>query len=80
MTLTKSALTKRPQEMLPKSLVQRSYGSFLANTKHTICTMLVQRGRRWADIVQLFYKCFVFAGMGPGYKFLNSANQSLKCL
>ena len=36
-------------------------------TKHlyNICTMLVQRRRRWADIGQMFYKCFVFAGYGP---------------
>ena len=35
-----------------------------ANTKHlyNICTMLDQRWRRWADVVQMLYKCFVFAG------------------
>ena len=35
-------------------------------TKHlyNICTMLGQRQRRWADVVQMFYKCFVFAGIG----------------
>ena len=35
-----------------------------ANTKHlyNICTMLDQRQRRWADVVQMLYKCFVFAG------------------
>ena len=34
------------------------------NTKHlyNICTMLDQRRRRWADFVQMLYKCFVFAG------------------
>ena len=26
-----------------------------------ICTMLDQRRRRWADIVQMLCKCFVFA-------------------
>ena len=31
---------------------------------HNICTMLDQRRRRWADIVQVLYKCFVFAGAG----------------
>ena len=33
-----------------------------ANTKHvySICTMLDQR--RKADVVQMLYKCFVFAG------------------
>ena len=25
--------------------------------------MLVQRQRRWADVVQILYKCFVFAGL-----------------
>ena len=37
---------------------------FPANAKHlyNICTMLDQRRRRWADIVQILYKCFVFAG------------------
>ena len=35
-----------------------------ANTKHlhNICTMLGQRRIRWADVVQMLYKCFVFAG------------------
>ena len=28
-----------------------------------ICTMLVQRRRRWTNIVQMLYKCFVFAGI-----------------
>ena len=35
------------------------------NTKHLydICRMLDQRRRRWADVVQMVYKCFGFAGM-----------------
>ena len=35
-----------------------------ANTRHlySICTMLDQRRSRWADVVQMLYKCFVFAG------------------
>ena len=35
------------------------------HTKHlyNICTMLDQRRRRWAGIVQMSYKCFVFAGL-----------------
>ena len=35
-----------------------------ANTKHlyNICTMLDQRRRRWADVAQMLYKCFVFVG------------------
>ena len=34
-----------------------------ANTKYlyNICTMLDQRRRRWADVVQMLYKCFVLA-------------------
>ena len=33
------------------------------HTKHLckICTMLVQRRRRWTDVVQLLHNCFVFA-------------------
>ena len=35
-----------------------------ANTIHLfhICTMSAQRLRRWSNIVQMLYKCFVFAG------------------
>ena len=34
---------------------------YSVNTKHlyNICTMSVQRLRRWTDIVQMLYKCFV---------------------
>ena len=34
-----------------------------ANTKHlyNICTMLEHLIRRWSNIVQMLYKCFVFA-------------------
>ena len=37
---------------------------YTGNTKHlfNICTMLDQRRRRWADVVQMLYKCFVLAG------------------
>ena len=28
-----------------------------------MCTMLDQCRRRWAGVVQMVYKCFVFAGM-----------------
>ena len=36
-----------------------------ANTKHlyNICTTSAQRLRRWSNIVQMLYKCFVFAGI-----------------
>ena len=35
------------------------------NTKklYNICRMLDQRRRRWTDVAQMLYKCFVFAGM-----------------
>ena len=38
-----------------------------ANTKHlyNICTTSSQRLRRWSNIVQMLYKCFVFAGPQP---------------
>ena len=34
------------------------------NTKHlyNICTIWNQRQKRWADVVQILYNCFVFAG------------------
>ena len=34
---------------------------------YNICTMLDQRRRRWADIVRMLYKCFVFDGSSPKY-------------
>ena len=39
--------------------------SIPANTKHlyNFRTMLDQRRRCWADVVQMLYKCFVFAGI-----------------
>ena len=39
--------------------------TFPVNTKHlnNVCTMFGQRGKRWADVVQMLCKCFVFAGM-----------------
>ena len=30
---------------------------------YTICTTSAQRLRRWSNIVQMVYKCFVFTGM-----------------
>ena len=40
---------------------------FPVNTKklYNICTMLDQRLRRWANVVQMLYKCFVFTGLDP---------------
>ena len=36
-----------------------------ANAKllYNFCKMLDQRRRRWADVVQMLYKCFVFTGI-----------------
>ena len=41
-----------------------TYRLFPVKTKHlyNICTMLDQRRRRWTDVVQMLYKCCVFAG------------------
>ena len=40
------------------------YSVVPVNTKplYNICTMRDQRRRRWADVVQMLYKCVVFAG------------------
>ena len=42
---------------------------FPANTKklRNICAMLDQRRRRWADVVQMLYTCFVFAWLRYQY-------------
>ena len=47
------------------------------NHKHlyNICTMLDQRRRRWADVVQMLYKCFVFARMDTVPSKHNALNQ-----
>ena len=49
-------------------VIPRNYFIFLltaipANTKHlyNTCTSSAQQLRRWSNIVQLLYKCFVFA-------------------
>ena len=38
-----------------------------AKRLYSICTMLDQRRRRWADVVQMLYKCFVLAGTACVY-------------
>ena len=55
--LFKGQIVFRPE---PNDLpsVSKAYPKDLCN----ICTKLDQRRRRWADIVQMLYKCFVFAG------------------
>ena len=44
--------------------VQSRWGYIPATTKHVynICTTSAQRLRRWSNIVQMLYTCFVFAG------------------
>ena len=37
--------------------------------------MLDQRGRRWAGVIQMLYKCFVFAGFTLGTGFLPSRHE-----
>ena len=32
---------------------------------YNICTASAQRLRRWSNILQVFYKCFVFTGYSP---------------
>ena len=40
---------------------------------YNICTMLDQRRRRWADVVQMLCKCFVFAGNSSQTEHLRDA-------
>ena len=44
----------------------KCYTNCTVNTKHlymySICTKSEQRRRRWPDVVQMLYKCFVFSG------------------
>ena len=44
-----------------------------ANTKHlyNICTTSAQRLRRWSNIVQMLYKCFVFSGVMVNFVTIN---------
>ena len=50
----------------PANVGSGYYASFPAKTTHlyNICTMSDQRRRRWADFVQMLYKCVVFSGIG----------------
>ena len=40
--------------------------------------MLDQRRRRWADVVQMLYKCFVFAGIVPTLDHAGTAHMTMK--
>ena len=54
-----------PVRNMPLAGGDEHYTGLPANAKHLykICTMLEQRRRRWSDVVQMLYKCFVFAGL-----------------
>ena len=47
---------------LPAGSSCRGYPQQTRNICIYVCTMLVQRRRRWTNSVQMLYKCFVFAG------------------
>ena len=42
----------------------------LLHSKHKTLVLLDQR-RRWADVVQMLYKCFVFAGLSQRCIFID---------
>ena len=53
------------QSLPEKAVVVYSFEHICsADSTYNICTMLRQRRRRWAVVVQILYKCFVFARMG----------------
>ena len=57
---------------------QQTQNTCITFVKHlyNICKTSAQRLRRWSNIVQMLYKCFVFAGMS-----LPSKHDTLKkCL
>ena len=58
----KMQVTRDPGREIPAPIL--FYWQSPVNTKHlySICTMLDQRRKRWADVVQMLYKCFVFTG------------------
>ena len=51
------------------------------NIKHlyNICAILVQRRRRWADVAQMSYKCFMLAGLYVSKIWADVAQMSYKC-
>ena len=50
---------------VPVPAVSMKTANIPVNTKHlhNICTTLNQHQRRWADVVQMLCKCFVFTGI-----------------
>ena len=77
----------RPKRRSHTSLADVSVSQIAAvsvNAKHLydICTMSDQRRRRWADVVQIPYKCFVFAGMDSilrHTKYTHSVSEHGRC-
>ena len=62
-SVTLTSIAMRCQQIGQRITLQRSHSTNPANTKHlyNICTTSAQRRRRWSNIVQMLYKCFVFA-------------------
>ena len=56
-------LMKSPQHSFCEATTA-DFGDSPVNARHVsgICTMLDERRRRWADVVQMLRECFVFAG------------------
>ena len=67
-------MTTAPTFLIVKTT--RTHMDLPASTKHlyNICTTSAQSLRRWFDIVQMLYKCFVFAGMDLWYPMTNKSN------
>ena len=63
--LLESSSAVSPRDMLNsfKAGIADAIASFNAFAPRLICTMLDQRRRRWAGVVQMLYKCVVFAGI-----------------
>ena len=62
--VTRSVLSSHRSSFYQRCKIDRIIILPIVNTKHlyNIWTMLDQRGRRLAVVVQMLYKCFVFAG------------------
>ena len=53
-----------PHTSAPKIGVYNCFSNIPVNTEHfyNICTTSAQLFRRWSNIIQMLYKCFVFTG------------------
>ena len=54
------------QFSMPAATAGVLFGEFIKQAQH-ICITFVQCRRRWSNIVQMSYKCFVFAGKVKRY-------------